>query len=160
MKISSTFEQGIYVIVILALEKEHKPVKSSTMSALLQVSDSYLKKILRKLSSSGLIISSASRTGGYTLSRPADAISLKDVFTALGEGTDVFSESGYAEKLFPGQTHVKKSEEQIVRTIEQGMDGFLEALDRLKISQVLEDGAWQNGAVVWEDRLQIRGKEQ
>ena len=158
MKISSTFEQGIYVVVILALEKDHKPVKSSTMSSLLEVSDSYLKKILMKLSRSGLIVSSASKRGGYTLSSPADKISLKDVFTALGEGDAIFSQSDYAEKLFPGRPHVKSSEEKIMNTLSEGMDAFYEKLDDLKISDILEDGAWQNGAIVWEERLP--GKKQ
>jgi Rrf2 family protein len=153
MKISSTFEQGIYVVIILALEKDHKPVKSSTMSGLLQVSDSYLKKILMKLSHSGLILSSASKTGGYVLSRPADQISLKDIFTALGEGQEVFHESGFAEKLFPGQAHVKESEAKIVNAVERGMAGFYDQLDQLVVSELLQEGAWQNGAVDWEERL-------
>ena len=153
MKISSTFEQGIYVIIILALEKDHKPVKSSTMSALLEVSDSYLKKILMKLSRSGLVVSSASKRGGYTLSSPADSISLKDVFTALGEGNGIFVQSGYAEKLFPGRPHVKSSENRIMNTLSEGMDAFYERLDELKISDLLEDGAWQSGAIEWKERL-------
>ncbi|MGI6118668.1 MAG: Rrf2 family transcriptional regulator [Bilifractor sp.] len=153
MKISSTFEQGIYVIIILALEKGHKPVKSSTMSSLLEVSDSYLKKILMKLSRSGLVVSSASKRGGYTLSSPADSISLKDVFTALGEGDGIFVQSGYAEKLFPGRPHVKSSENKIMNTLSEGMDAFYERLDELKISDLLEDGAWQSGAIEWKERL-------
>jgi Rrf2 family protein len=90
MKISSTFEQGIYVIMILALEKEHRPVKSKTMSQLLDVSDSYLKKVLLKLSRGHLVVSNASKRGGYVLARPADEISLKDVFIAVGENEGLF----------------------------------------------------------------------
>jgi Rrf2 family iron-sulfur cluster assembly transcriptional regulator len=153
MKISSTFEQGIYIVIILALEKDHKPVKSSTMSSLLEVSDSYLKKILMKLSRSGLVISNASKRGGYTLASPADEISLKDVFTALGEGDCIFNQSGYAEKLFPGRPHVKRSEEKIMNALSEGMDAFYGKLDDLKISDLLEPGAWQNGAVSWEERV-------
>lgn len=153
MKISSTFEQGIYVVIILALGKDHRPVKSSTMSSLLEVSDSYLKKILMKLSRSGLVQSTASRTGGYVLSRPADEITLKDVFLALGEGEGVFTQSGYAENLFPGQEHVKEEEKKIEDTITRGLDRFAGALDELKISELLDDGAWQSGVVDWEEKL-------
>lgn len=156
MKISSTFEQGIYVVIILALEKDHTPVKSSTMSSLLEVSDSYLKKILMKLSHSGLVVSSASKRGGYTLSLPADKISLKDIFKALGEGDDIFSQSGYAEKLFPGRSHVKSSEDKILEALSEGMDAFYGRLDKLKISDLLVDGAWQSGAVNWEERVSAR----
>ncbi len=156
MKISSTFEQGIYVVMILALEQDHKPVKSSTMSALLEVSDSYLKKILMKLSRSGLITSSASKRGGYTLSAPADQISLKDVFLAVGEGDEIFSQSGYAEKLFDRRPHVRRSEQKIMATFSEGMEAFYEKLDALKIADLLEDGAWQKGVVDWEARLSAR----
>lgn len=156
MKISSTFEQAVYVVIILALEKGHAPVKSSTMSALLQVSDSYLKKILMKLSHAGLVSANASKRGGYRLTRLADDISLKDIFTALGEGQDVFTQSGYAEKLFADRAHVRSSEEKICRTIAEGMEAFYEKLDALKISDLLLEGAWQNGAVDWEARVSVR----
>ncbi len=153
MKINSTFEQGIYVVVILALEQDHKPVKSKVMSELLQVSDSYLKKILNKMSRAGLVVSSASKQGGYQLSRGADEISLLDIYHALELDQDTFTSSHFAEKLFPGQEHVHKSEQLIEAKIQSGLNGFYESLDEMKVSEVLEDGKYQNGAIVWEDRL-------
>ncbi|MGI6217545.1 MAG: RrF2 family transcriptional regulator [Coriobacteriales bacterium] len=159
MRISSRFEQGVYVVIILALEEAHKPVKSSTMSGLLDVSDSYLKKILMKLSHSGLVNSSATKRGGYTLARSADQISLKDVFVALDEGEDFFAQSDYAKRLFSDQAHVKESSDKIVQAIDEGLGDFCNRLDALKISDLLEDGAWQDGAVDWEARLlELKGK--
>ncbi|MFO8479000.1 Rrf2 family transcriptional regulator, partial [Staphylococcus aureus] len=49
MKISKHFEQGIYVLLILATQEGQGAVKSQTLSEKLEVSDSSLKKILRKL---------------------------------------------------------------------------------------------------------------
>ena len=158
MRISSKFEQGVYVVIILALEKGHAPVKSATMSQLLDVSDSYLKKILMKLSRSGLVNSSANKRGGYTLADSADKISLKDVFLALDECEGFFEQSDYADRLFDNQEHVRESTEKIVRAVGDGLDKFCDRLDELKISDLLEDGAWQNGAVDWEARLlELRG---
>ncbi len=153
MKINSTFEQGIYVVIILALEKDHMPVKSKVMSELLQVSDSYLKKILSKMSRSGLVISSASKQGGYQLSRGADEISLRDVYEALELDQDTFSTSHFAEKLFPDQEHVHESERILEEKIHRGLNCFYEELEQTKISEVLEDGKYQNGAIRWEDRV-------
>lgn len=153
MKISSTFEQGIYVVMILALEEDHRPVKSKTMSQLLEVSDSYLKKVLMKLSHGGLVISNASKRGGYVLARSADQISLKDIFIAVGEGEGLFKPSYYAERLFPHKDHVKESEEKIELTLKEGLDSFYQKLDALKIVDLLEDGAWEKGIVNWEDQL-------
>ena len=48
MKISKSFEQGMYVLLMLGLQKDNQIVKSNVMSNILHVSDSYLKKILRK----------------------------------------------------------------------------------------------------------------
>ena len=153
MKINSTFEQGIYVVIILALEKDHAPVKSKVMSELLQVSDSYLKKILGKLSRNGLVISSASKQGGYQLSRGAEEISIRDVYEALELNLDTFASSHFAEKLFPDQEHVRKSEKLLVDTVNRGLNRFYDELDKMKVSDMLEDGKYQNGAVVWEDRV-------
>lgn len=49
MKINKSVEQAIYVLLILALQKDGEPLKSRILSAHLKVSDSYLKKILMKL---------------------------------------------------------------------------------------------------------------
>lgn len=153
MKISSTFEQGIYVVIILALEKDHAPVKSKVMSELLQVSDSYLKKILGKMSRNGLVISSASKQGGYQLSRGAEDISIRDIYEALELDQDTFESSHFAEKLFPDKKHVRSSEKMIEDTINRGLNKFYDELDKMKVADILEDGKYQNGAIVWEDRV-------
>ena len=49
MKINKSVEQAIYVLLILALQKDGEPLKSRVLSTHLKVSDSYLKKILMKL---------------------------------------------------------------------------------------------------------------
>ena len=82
MKLNKSFEQATYVLTMLALQEGHVPVKSHVLSQVLQVSDSYLKKILMKLSKAGLISSNASKTGGYQLAQPVETIRLKDVLFA------------------------------------------------------------------------------
>jgi Rrf2 family protein len=153
MKINNTFEQGIYVVIILALEKDHAPVKSKVISELLQVSDSYLKKILGKMSRNGLIVSSASKLGGYQLSRGADEISIRDVYEALELNVNTFKSSHFAERLFPDKKHVRNSEKILENTINRGLNSFYDELDKMKVSDMLEDGKYQNGAIVWEDRV-------
>lgn len=153
MKINSTFEQGIYVVIILALEKDHAPVKSKVMSQLLQVSDSYLKKILGKMAHNGLIISTASKQGGYQLSRGADKITIRDVYEALELDKDDFNSSHFAEKLFSDNEHVHSSEKLLEDTLSRGKERFLAELAKMKVSDMLEDGKYQNGAIVWENRV-------
>lgn len=158
MKINGSFEQGIFVVVILALEKNHAPVKSRVMSDVLQVSDSYLKKILMKLSKNGLVVSSASKQGGYRLAMKADEISLKDIFVALELHEGAFESFHYARTIFSDKAHVIESEKKIEAAIAHGLARFYDALDELKVSDILKDGAWQNGAVEW-DRAFPPGKQ-
>lgn len=89
MKVNKSVEQGIYVLCILALQKDHTSVKSTTLSSLLQVSDSYLKKLLAKMVKADLITSAANRSGGYQLARPVQQITVYDVFSALDQDKDV-----------------------------------------------------------------------
>lgn len=44
MKINKSVEQGVYVLLMMALQKDHAPVKSHVLSQILGVSDSYLKR--------------------------------------------------------------------------------------------------------------------
>ncbi len=151
MKINNSFEQGIYVVIILALEQDHAPVKSSVLSYVLDVSDSYLKKLLMRLSRNGLVISNASKQGGYQLSRSADQISLRDIYSALELDQNTFESSHYASQIFPHQAHVEQSETKLLGAIEKGLNGFYEELDKLKISELLEEGAWEKGTLRWEE---------
>ncbi len=156
MKINSSFEQGIYVVVMLALQKDHTPVKSKILSTVLQVSDSYLKKILMKLSKNGIVISSASKQGGYQLAKDVHDISLKDIFVALELDEGTYESSHYAKVLFPGQKHAIDTEKRIENVIQNGLNNFYEELEQTKIVSLLEEGAYENGAIVWEDRANIK----
>lgn len=153
MKINQSFDQAVFVCVILALQKEHGPVKSSVMSQILDVSDSYLKKILMKLSKAGLVNSSANRHGGYQLVRPADEISLKDVFFALDLDRDVYQPTNHARQIFSNQKHVEQSENLLIKTVNDSLNLFYDHLDSLKIVDLLENGKWQNGVIDWEKRV-------
>ena len=44
MIINKCVEQGIYVILILAAEKDYRPLNSQELSSILPVSESYLKR--------------------------------------------------------------------------------------------------------------------
>ena len=61
VRINKSTEQGIIVLLMLGLQKDGQPVDSQSLSTVMGVSDSYLKKTLRKLTIAGLITSSAGR---------------------------------------------------------------------------------------------------
>lgn len=153
MKLNKSFEQATYVLTMLALQEGHVPVKSHVLSQVLQVSDSYLKKILMKLSKAGLISSNASKTGGYQLAQPVETISLKDVFFALELQADVLDFKHMAHQIYDDEAHVRQVEDLVKTTLEAGLTAFYSQLDGLKISDLLQKEAYQSGAIDWNERI-------
>ena len=94
MKLSIGWEQAVYVLLMLNLLSEHS-VMTSTLSDRLNVSDSYLKKIIKALVKEGLVNSSTGKNGGFSLNKPLNQITFYDVFLAI-EGRDaIFSSHNY-----------------------------------------------------------------
>lgn len=124
MKISKSFEQGIYVLLMLGLQKDNQTVKSNVMSTILQVSDSYLKKILRKLVLAELITSNASKDGGFQLKKSLKQITLYDVYNAIETDIITFDVSDLAEHVFNDDEHTKQSKKKVIDTIDLGIKAF------------------------------------
>ncbi|KGB51100.1 Rrf2 family transcriptional regulator [Leuconostoc mesenteroides P45] len=111
MKMSSAVEQSLVVLVMLALQKDHDPVKSYVLSDRLQVSESYLKKTMRKLVVAGIVDAIASKDGGFKLARPVSAINLLDVYQAIeGDGSFIHS-TQLADRIFLSQKSNKRVED-------------------------------------------------
>ncbi len=156
MKINKSVEQAVYVIAILALQEGHTSVKSHIISEILRVSDSYLKKILIKLSRAGLIQSNASKTGGYQLSRNVEEISLRDIFFALELHSDVIEFKHLSHAIFDDEEHVREGEDKILNVLNRGLDSFYNELDKFKISELLHKEAYEKGVIEWEKEIQLK----
>ena len=83
MRLSSGWEQSIYVLLMLDQLPEGKYINSVFLSERLGVSDSYLKKIIKLLDNEGLVKSVRGKNGGIALSKPLSKISFYDVFVAI-----------------------------------------------------------------------------
>jgi len=154
MKISKNFEQGIYVLLLLGTQKSHSPIKSATMSKILKVSDSSLKKILRKLVIKDLISSNASKDGGFTLKRPVTEITLYDVLQAV-EGTEVinYSISHIARAIFPNKEHTIESENLVIEALDRGKLSFASELSKVTLSKLIESEAISDGTIDWTTHI-------
>ena len=137
MKISKSFEQGIYVLLMLGLQKDNQTVKSNVMSTILQVSDSYLKKILRKLVLAELITSNASKDGGFQLKKSLKQITLYDVYNAIETDIITFDVSDLAEHVFNDDEHTKQSKKKVIDTIDLGIKAFNSQLASVNLSELL-----------------------
>lgn len=153
MKVNKSVEQAIYVLLILALQKEHKPLKSRVLSQIMGVSDSYLKKILMTLKHHNLISSNTSKNGGYQLTKNIDEISLKDVFFALDLNHNQIEFNNLADNIFTDPTHIQESKDKIIGTLQAGFDSFYDKLDELKLSTLLKDGVYEQGIIDWNEKI-------
>lgn len=139
MQLSKGFEQGIYVVLILQIKGQGKALKSSFLSKELEVSDSSLKKILRKLVVAKIIKSVASKDGGFELARPIEKISMNDVLLAIeGNKPIVFKNHHLAKEIFSNNEHTKRSEEKVETVLRQAEIAYEDELKRLTLDQLLE----------------------
>ena len=137
MIVNRCVEQGIYVVLILSLEKDHRPLRSTELSTILSVSDSYLKKILRKLVLAGIIISNPGKDGGFQLSHSIENISVYDVYRALEGRECELKMSGIGERILMYGKDFSQGEEKVVSIFEQANKAFLNELKKMFLSEIV-----------------------
>jgi len=152
MKIKGSVEQGVYVLLMLAIQKDHLPLKSQLFSERLEVSDSYLKKILRKLVVAELVASSASKDGGFTRGRSINEITMLAVCQAVDDSASLqLPALNLAERVFPGSPeHIKQSTELVADTFERAQAAFNAELAQMTLDKLLESKSVQHGAIDWQ----------
>ena len=81
---------AIRVIICLAVRGDRKPVCHQVIAEQLGASESYLSKIITRLTKQGILITQRGPAGGTRLAREPEAITLLDVVHAC-EGTGVMA---------------------------------------------------------------------
>ncbi len=138
MRVKNSLEEAICILLILAVAKGHQPVKSYTISEQLGVSDSYLKKIMRKLVLSGLITSSVSKGGGFSLAKQIQDIYLLDVYNAIEGFSPVIHMNDLADKVFPTDVEAQIFKENVARVLLESQQVFLNQLGNYSIEDLLK----------------------
>ena len=92
-----------------------------------------------------LIVSNASKDGGFQLKKSIEEISLYDLYKAI-ETTEITDfKSEIARKLFKDEEHIKNSEDRIIDTINKAED----TLKKLKLSALLDSKKYKNSDIDW-----------
>ena len=84
MKFSTTTEYALRIMSYMAID-ESKLYRASDIFNDLDIPHRYLRKLLTRLTKSGIIKSIQGKYGGYMISKNLDDISLLDVVEASGE---------------------------------------------------------------------------
>ena len=136
MRLSSGWEQSVYVLLMLDQLPEGKYINTISLSERLEVSDSYLKKIIKLLDNEGLVKSVRGKNGGVALSKPLSQITFYDVFVAI-EGKNRIFESQNLLKKFLGNEESKKAKRCVVTSSLDIIENTLVAtLTSITLSQV------------------------
>ena len=81
LKLNRIVDYGVLVMTEIA--RRNACVSTTELAAVYGISATIVAKVLKKLARAGLVSSERGSRGGYRLARPADAISLREIVTAL-----------------------------------------------------------------------------
>jgi Rrf2 family protein len=84
---SSRFVVAIHSLSVLASYVGKGPVCSSVIAASVHTNPVVIRRLMSELERSALVKSTAGRSGGFELAKPASSISLADVYVAVEDDT-------------------------------------------------------------------------
>lgn len=111
-------------------------ITSSDIAASVNACPSFVRRILSKLSKAGLVRTSRGKSGTCLLARPAEGITLLDIYEAV-DAPKVFTVHGYpAQSLCPVSCGFKH---MIERVLERSQCSFEETLAKTSLADIIED---------------------
>ena len=130
MKLSSKTHYGLMACHILAKNYPDNAVSASTLESHISVSGKYLEKIMRMLSSRGIITATRGASGGYYLAKAPAEITIGEIVRTLEDDMEIIEcvkeggkckccpSSGVWKRLYEGINNLLDS-----MTLEQMVNG-------------------------------------
>ncbi len=89
---NSRYAVAIHILVVIAhFEKQlGHPIRSDDIATSVSTNPVVIRRILKKLKDADLVVSQPGVNGGSGLARPAEDISLCDVYQAMNDDIDMF----------------------------------------------------------------------
>lgn len=138
MQITIGVEQAIYVIAVLARQTDGEPLKSNVLSKILDVSDSYLRKIIRKLVIAKIVKSSASKTGGISLNMSTNKITFLDIFEAIGGNSSFLKLNNLGENvIIKNLEHFNNDSDRVACIFKEAENQYKKVLSTFTIADLL-----------------------
>jgi Rrf2 family protein len=135
MRITTKSRYGTRLILDLALNAKHQPVRLSEISTRQNISLKYLEKLIRKLKKAGFVKSMRGPYGGYMLAKPMEDISVGDIVRIL-EGSDTITDCTMKDNVCGMCTRAGECLTQYIWS-ETGKAMF-EKLDSFKIDELIQ----------------------
>lgn len=102
MRISSSAYMGVETLVRLAAQSADQPCSTKGLAEWINRSVSYTETLMAQLRKAGLVVSRQGPGGGYILARPADRITVAEVFEAVDAPSDFATRPLNADTLEDG----------------------------------------------------------
>ena len=128
-----TLSTGIHILCILGV-LENEFISSTHLAKSLQTNPGFVRRILLKLSDSGLIITTKGIGGGSKLAKPANKITLDEIYKAVSSGP-IF---GTFEKEPYQSCNISRSMGGILKDVYANIDSDLQkSMKKIKLSEII-----------------------
>lgn len=104
MRVSAKVDYAVRAAVELGRSSDGERRKCDEIAAAQEVSSGFLENILHELRSAGLVHSRRGGNGGYWLARPAEEISVADIFRAVEGPLATVADARPEETAYPAGT--------------------------------------------------------
>src|SRR5437870_106901 len=134
-RINNQFSVGVHIMTALG-DHHGEPVTSVHLTASVRAHESQVRSVLSKLVKAGLVVASRGRNGFSSLSRPANRISLLEIYKAV-EDLPVFSFPKYQKEKTCGRSCINKEALEELRKAAQG--AFETRLSKRMFSEMFKE---------------------
>ncbi|HEY4307209.1 MAG TPA: Rrf2 family transcriptional regulator [Gemmatimonadaceae bacterium] len=112
--------------ILTFLQTQHgEPATSELIASSVNTNPSLIRRLLSQLAQSGLTTSQMGAGGGALLARPADEISLLDVYQAVDEDADVIPIHDAPNPKCPVGRHIQATLEGRIKAAERALQNEL-----------------------------------
>ena len=159
MHLTKSTEQAICIMVVLYLQDRHVFLNSKEISQRLNISPTYLKKIMRKLVVNDLVKANTGIGGGYKY-KSNKKVTLYDIYVALNDEVEIFAlKTDYVSKIFEGALAVDKRYSKYLKKVNTVNKAIKTALEEITIENLVEDILEDNSKIRldwnnWEDEFE------
>jgi len=159
MHLTKSTEQAICIMVMLYLQDRHVFLNSKEISQRLNISPTYLKKIMRKLVVNDLVKANTGIGGGYKY-KSNKKITLYDIYVALNDEVEIFAlKTDYVSKIFEGALAVDKRYSKYLKKVNTVNKAIKSSLEDITIESLVEDILEENSKIRldwnnWEEEFE------
>ena len=159
MHLTKSTEQAICIMVMLYLQDRHVFLNSKEISQRLNISPTYLKKIMRKLVVNDLVKANTGIGGGYKY-KSNKKVTLYDVYVALNDEVEIFAlKTDYVSKIFEGALAFDKRYSKYLKKVNNVNKSIKYSIEEITIENLVEDILEENSKIRldwnnWEDEFE------